>query len=339
MYPYTEYLPPYLQGVQEIKTLGASIDPPAVQSQERLVQIWYNQFVTACDEETLRRRERLFGILADSLREDIEFRRERLLLRYRTRLPLTMNFLRQRLDEIIGQDQYKAWVSYGDWYYRLGSWKLGEQSFQDEPYVLHIEAVTENPSWYTEVQTFVSKIKPANIVFSFTPTLRGGAMISETIGIYPRIWNYRLGKWKMGIPPFRSVGYSGGGAWYYQLGKWKLSSTPFADNSTIEVKKVPQASSLKPELLNQFAQLTARSIVAVRINGDLTIHDLQKRVTMDTTTIRYTVSALMGLREITHVELLDESGTVLSGCAIYIPVPATDQIVVKHIIPHKEATV
>lgn len=159
MYKYTDYLPSYLRGsVKEIEVLGEAIDPSALSAQQHMMQTYFNQFIARCDEETLKRWERLFKISANPGNESIDFRRKRLMNRFRMRVPFTMNFLRRRLDEIIGKGMYNAFVTYGDWHTRLGSWRLGQDKFQDEPYTLHIEAATDRAGWYHEVHALVNRI-------------------------------------------------------------------------------------------------------------------------------------------------------------------------------------
>ncbi len=339
MWKYTEYLEPYLREVKEVKVLGDAIDPDAEAAQQQVIQTYHNQFITACNEETLRRRERLFEISADPTTEPLDFRRKRLINRYSMKLPLTMNFLLQRLDTIIGKDMYSCWVEYGDWHHRLGSWRLGAHPFRDEEYVLHIDAVTESAAWYHEVHVLVNKVKPANIVFAFSPMATHGFAISEMVGSYPAKWNYRLGSWKLGYKPFLSVGDRIASSWYYRLGHWRLGQKSFGEHPMMEVIKVPEHSSIQPNFLNEHAQLSAIRVAAVRLNNKLIIHDLQKVADGDTATIRYTVSALMGLSEITSIELLREDESIITSSDVYIPVPGEDQIIIKHVIPHKEGVV
>lgn len=309
MYKYTDYLPSYLRGsVKEIEVLGDAIDPSAQSAQEHMTQAYINQFISRCDEETLRRRERLFNISADPENESLEFRRKRLINRYCMRVPFTMNFLRRRLDEIIGKGMYKAYVTYGDWHTRLGSWRLGESPFRDEPYTLHIEAATESAGWYHEVHVLVNKIKPANIVFSFSPMVPQAMEMSETVAFYRKTWNYRLGAWRLG-------------------------AAPFMHESKMEVVKVPEASSINPVFLNEHARISANMVMAVKLNKSLVINNLQKSIEDGAVTIRYTGK---GINEINVIELLGDGDTVLTGCGVYIPIPEGDQVVIRHILLHKE---
>lgn len=314
MYKYTDYLPSYLRGtVKEIEALGESIDLEAETAQENMTRVYHNQFIARCDEETLRRRELLFNISSDPVNDSIDFRKQRLMIRYRMRVPLTMNYLFRRLDEIIGKDKYKAWVSYGDWQLNLGGWRLGDKPFREEPYILHIEAATENIGWNHEIHVLVNKIKPANLVFSFSPMVSQAVEINETIAVYPVSWNYKLGF-------------------------WRLSDSPFRNDERMEVVKVPDASSIKQEFLDEHARLSINMITAVRLNESIVISDIHKTTEDGTAVIRYTVYADMGLSEVTSIQLLREGGAALTSCGVYIPIPEGDQIAIRHILPHKEGS-
>lgn len=135
--------------------------------------------------------------------------------------------------------------------------------------------------------------------------------ISETVAVYPVVWNYRLGSWKLGV-------------------------MPFSHEANMEVVKVSGSSSIKPEFLNEHAKLTAATVAAVRINKNLIIKDLHKLIEDGTAKIRYTVSSFMGVNEINSIELLREDDTVLTACGVFVPIPEGDQVVIRHILPHKE---
>lgn len=339
MWKYAEYLEPYLRDVNEFEVLGNIIDPDTEAAQDHMVQTYYDQFITTCAEHVLRRRERLFNISPDTSKESLEFRRKRLQGRYSMKLPLTMNLLLQRLDSIIGKDMYNCWVDYGDWHYMLGAWQLGVDPFKGEDYVLHIDAVTDSSAWYHEVHVLVNKIKPANIVFAFSPMITHGVTISESVGTYPIVWNYCLGSWRMKYIPFLSIGDNISSSWNYALGRWRLGHKTFGEEPKMEVVKMPDNTSFNADFLNDHAQFSAMSISAVQLNGSLVLDNIQKSAEGATTTIRYTVSALMNIKEINQIDLLRDDNTIISSSNVYIPIPQNDQVIIKHVIPHKEGVV
>lgn len=130
-----------------------------------------NQFVVTADIHGIESFERIYNIRANPDTEDIEFRRQRILLRMQTKPPFTIRYLRQRLDELIGAGKYRVWMDMGAYNYKLGSWRLGRKPFRDPTFTLNVEATTVDANWYHEVQVFIGMIKPANIVYAFTPLL------------------------------------------------------------------------------------------------------------------------------------------------------------------------
>lgn len=321
-----------------------------------------NQFVLTADERGIAAFERIYEIRADPAIENLEFRRERLLNRIRTSPPFTFRFLLQRLDEIIGAGKYKAWLGRGRWHTRLGSWVLGRTPFRDPEYTLFIEATAQDTSWYQEVQIFVNKIKPANIVYTITPLIARGIEISESISAMPRSWNYRLGGWQLGPSAFMTEKPAHPTTWNYRLGGWRLGSATFGTEPLMEVVKLPVSPSIQPSFLGAHARFSASEIAAVRLNGAYTISDLKKAVDGPVTTIQYVITPSSGLKEITQIELLRApeydtatdwnyslghwtlgrqpfgygSFLILDKAAVYIPVPYADQLIFKHTITHKE---
>ena len=295
-----------------------------------------NQFVLTADVRGIELFERIYEIKADPATEGLEFRRDRILNRMQMRIPFTFRFLLRRLDELIGKDKYRAWLGKGQWNYKLGSWALGREPFRAPEYTLFIETVTENINWYHEVQIFVNRIKPANIVYILSPLVAGGMEISETISATPRKWNYRLGKWKLGNKPYLSDMADTPAEWNYKLGRFRLGQNPFGTEPVMEVIKLPETSSITSLFLNLHARYTAAEIVAVRLNQVYTINEIDKRVNGHMTDLRYSVTPASGLRNITQIELLNENGDVLDCAGVFVPVPAADQLTFKHFISHRE---
>lgn len=270
-----------------------------------------NQFALTADATGITALERIYEIRANPAAEDLEFRRQRLLNRMRMKVPFTFAFLLERLDEVIGKDKYKAWISRGDWCSRLGSWQLGVDPMREQPYTLYVSTAAKHVSWYEEIHVFVEKIKPANIVFAMNPLIRQGFVMHEQIDAATKVYNYTLGNWKLGAKAFES----------------KFPK---------EMVKVPYDPSLTAVCLQEHARLTAAQVVKVRLNGSVLVDNLQKVVVGQTATFRYIVTAESGLNEITRIELLGEDGDVRSESLVFIPIPATGQVVLEHSIPHEE---
>lgn len=130
--------------------------------------------------------EQIFKITPDPTTEDLEFRRFRVLNRISSRAPYTMNFLRKKLDELIGP---------GNWTIRM-----------DYPnYTLYVEASAENQVYATELLITIGRIKPAHIAFVNTPIVQSEITMTEEIAESQSKWNYRLGTWALFSAPFRST--------------------------------------------------------------------------------------------------------------------------------------
>lgn len=134
--------------------------------------------------------EDMLDILPSPL-ETLEFRKQRIINRLSLVPPLSMPFLRQRLDAILGKDKYNAYLNY-------------------DTYTLYIENAAPNVSVAEELYYTVSRIKPANIVFVNVPLLRDNIYINSTIETGEKVYNYRLSTtWKLGEKPFVSMGKGG----------------------------------------------------------------------------------------------------------------------------------
>lgn len=145
-----------------------------------------NQFIAYADETGIYAYEQLFQIPSDPTTETLEQRRFRLLNRIQTLSYFTVNYLREKMDNIFGAGNYGISMDYNS-------------------YTLYISSSANNGFLYTEVTTTIHKIKPANIVFVNIP------LISRTIGVNSEIysqkwwWNYIPSKWQVGQKPIMSV--------------------------------------------------------------------------------------------------------------------------------------
>lgn len=142
-----------------------------------------NFFFQSMDQGAVEQWEAIFGIVADPAREDLAFRRARLLNRISTKPPFTLGFLYQKLDELIGPGEWTVNVDYPN-------------------YTLYIESSAEDQAYASEVAYTIGKIKPAHIAYINTPYLRSGVLVSESVSMSRLTWNYALGSWGLGVSPF-----------------------------------------------------------------------------------------------------------------------------------------
>lgn len=173
---------------------------------------------------------------------------------------------------------------------------------------LYIESSAENQQYATEVALTIGRIKPAHIVYVNTPYVRTGLLLSESIELSQRVFHYNLGAWGLGVSPFATEQGQG-------------------------VIKMPDTPSIQPALLQDTANFVSSDIASARVNGTVSITDLDKTVQGDTLTVTYAVAQSQA-EVITSVELLDSSGRVLTSSTVYVPVSAST--ILKHIIPVKE---
>lgn len=282
-----ELLPPWYRNILDYQEICQTEQEQFEALAEAIVSVADNFFFQTMDEGAVSQWEQIFRISADPAVETLDFRRARLLNRISTQPPFTLGFLHQKLDELIGPGLWKVTVDYSN-------------------YTLYIESSAENQQYATEVAFTVNRIKPAHIVYVNTPYARTGLLLSETIELSQRIFNYRLGSWGLGILPFASEQSQG-------------------------VIKMPDTPSIQPTLLNGTANFVSGDIASARVNGTNTISDLNKSVEGSTLTVTYTVT---GVEAITSVELLDSDSNVLTASTVYVPV--TGSTIMKHIIPVTE---
>lgn len=284
-----EQLPDWYAQILDYQALMDAEQPPFDALADEIIGVADNFFFQTMDESAVSMWEQIFGIVANPTTETLEFRRVRVLNRISTKPPFTLSFLYQKLDELIGPGQWTVNVDYPN-------------------YTLYIESSALNQSYATEVAFTINRIKPAHIVYINTPLVRASLLLSESIELSQREYNYNLGSWGLGLEPF-------------------------ADEISLGVIKTPQTPSLTAALLSDVANFTSSDVASARINGTLVISDLSKTVSENTLTITYTVTPTQA-SEITQVELLKADNTVLASSTIYVPVDQST--ILKHIIPVQE---
>ena len=282
-------LPPWYREIldyQEIcQTEKAQFDALA----SEITGVADNFFFQTMDESAVSMWEQIFEITPNPETETLDFRRARALNRISTRPPFTLGFLYQKLDELIGPGAWTVTVDY-------------------ENYTMYIESSALDQQYATEVAFTINRIKPAHIVYINTPYVRTGILLSETIELSQRIYNYKLGAWGLGV-------------------------LPFAVEQSQGVIKMPTTPSIQAALLNDTANFVSGDIASARINGTIAISELNKSVEGNTLEVTYTV-AQSQTEAITSAELLDAEGNVLTSSTVYVPVSGST--IMKHIIPVSE---
>lgn len=186
-----QYLPRLYKDVVEMDALMDTEDSLFSKLMDEYIRGRDNQYILTADEYGIRIFEDIINIVPDPSTETLDFRRRRLINRFRTQPPFTFRWLQGKLNEIIGVGKWNAWVD-------------------NENYTLYIESSAEDQKWFQEISITVNNTKPANIIFINRPLVVHDVLTNETINLKELIWNYRLGTiWKLGDKPFISYNDKG----------------------------------------------------------------------------------------------------------------------------------
>ena len=280
-------LPPWYREVLDYQQICQTEQEQFEALADEVTAVADNLFFQTMDAGAVAQWEQILDIVPNLATDTLAFRRARVLNRVSTRPPFTSWFLRQKLDELIGPGEWTLTLDYPN-------------------YAIYVESSAENQQYATEVAYTIGQVKPAHIVYVNTPYTRSGLLVSETIELSERLYNYNLGSWGIGVQPFASESSKG-------------------------VIKMPNMPSVQPAMLADVAGFMATDIASARINGSITVSELNKEVDGSTLTVTYTV---VGAEAVTSAELLDSSGTVLTSSTVYVPVAGST--VMKHILPVAE---
>lgn len=176
-------LPVIYKGVLETDELMATENQMFKDFLGQIDRLWANQFILTADVDGIQKFEDILKIVAAPATEDLEFRRARVLNRWSLTPPYTMPFLRQKLNEIMGE---------GNWDYEL--------DFNSRTLIVNSEI--NDPRWATEIAITIAQIKPANLVFGTRPKTESHYLVSEDARTGVREWRYVLGSWNLDEYPF-----------------------------------------------------------------------------------------------------------------------------------------
>lgn len=288
-YDLLPLLPPWYAEVLDYQQICQTEEQQFAALANEITAVAQNFFFQTMDESAVTQWEQIFGILANPQTDTLEFRQARLLNRMSSRPPYTIWFLKQKLDELIGPGQWTVHVDYPN-------------------YTLYIESAAKNQAYAVEVAFTVNKIKPAHIVYINKPYVQTGILLSETISLAQRVYNYKLGGWGLGLLPFATE---------TPMGVIKTATTP----------------SIQPTLLEGVANFVSGDVASAQVNGSIAISEISKSVSGSTLTVTYTVHQ-DAVESITSLALLDSSGNILTQSNVYVPV--TGATVLTHTIPVAE---
>lgn len=286
-----QYLPWVYTDVLETDELMYTEDFMFDELMEVFNQERNNQYVVKADINGIKLFEDILNITANPAIEDIEFRRARIIARFSMQPPYTFPFLREKLDQIIGVGKWDAQLDF-------------------DSYTLYIETREINQLWFGELQIIINKIKPANIVFANCLLLNNLLHVNESVGLYDIIYNYILGKWKLGEKPF---------AYIIDKGVIKMAETP----------------SIQQQLLNDIAGFIKTDTVKVVVNNTYTVTSLIKKTDGNKSIIEYVIPVSSKLGSVTNVKYKNSNNETLTDATVYIPLIA-DDILLRHTFTTKE---
>lgn len=201
-----DQLPDWFQQIPDFVELINAEQPSFDAVADEIIAVADNFFFQTMDESAVSQWEQIFNISPNPSIETLEFRRTRVMNRISSNPPYTLGFLYQKLDELIGTNQWTVTVDYPN-------------------YTLYIESSALNQSYATEVAFTINRIKPAHIVYINKPYVQTGLLLSETISLSQLEYNYRLGGWGLGLLPFATEN---------SMGVIKTATTPSIQQQLLE---------------------------------------------------------------------------------------------------------
>ncbi|WP_273483588.1 putative phage tail protein [Desulforamulus ruminis] len=182
------YLPEYYHDVVDFKELTAAEEPEFISLDQAIQQLFDDQFVMTGSEQATKRREKMLGIQADPTTETLDFRRRRIVNRYSTKPPLTIRFLQQRLDFLVGPGRAIT-------------------SVDVQNFVLTVTAALDDAAVFREVERTVKQAKPANMVYRQETAIEDTIALEEHISMRALTRKTRLSTtWRLGVVPFAEMG-------------------------------------------------------------------------------------------------------------------------------------
>lgn len=155
------YLPEYLQEYKEIQNIMLAENTEIDAVSDECKTILNNMFITGCDENGIKRFEKLLGI--DALdNETLEFRQSRAMIAWNNTIPYTLRSLENKLIAVQGNDDVQLNVS---------------------GYKLNIVTHMDNAGQIKSMRKLFDKMIPCNMQISHKNVIRCNAGCSANIGI------------------------------------------------------------------------------------------------------------------------------------------------------------
>ena len=144
-----ELLPPVYRAIKDMYAYARTLDTELREFLVYMKAILDNFFIQTCDLKTIEYWERLLDIVLFG-DETIEERRQNILLYLNNQNPTTEPFVRQKLTEIFGEDNYRLWLDVEN----------------GHPYDLHIEFYDTPLDNIKRFMLWFNKMCPAHLVLN-----------------------------------------------------------------------------------------------------------------------------------------------------------------------------
>ena len=141
-----DYLPPFMQQVEEIKKI-MNISPPEIEKiNENIQNILKDFFVMDASEQGVKTYEKILKI-TPKLTDTLDKRKYDILSIYNQTLPFTLETLKQRLNALCGENGYIVNICYSD-------------------FVLNLTLKLNNIKLLSTVSNMLENIVPVNMVIN-----------------------------------------------------------------------------------------------------------------------------------------------------------------------------
>lgn len=181
-----EYLPTWFRNIMDYQALCTTESQQMEALAQAVQTVADNFFFQTMDENAVQMWEQIFSIVPNPQTETLAFRQQRLINRIQMQPPFTLQFLYNKLDQLIGPGEYEINIDYPN-------------------YTLYILSSAENQAYAAEVSYTIGRIKPAHIVYINQPYTADGMNLMESVSLSEVVWNYKLGSWGLGLLPFTST--------------------------------------------------------------------------------------------------------------------------------------
>lgn len=186
----TQYLPHWFRQIGEFQQVMDTEEQQFNGLAQAMEQVRNNFFFQTMDEATVAAWEQVVGIKASPSTESLDFRRARLINRISTRPPFTLQFLYDKLNQLLGVGNYTLEIDYPN-------------------YEIVIETAAEDQAWAGELTITLNTVKPCHMLYVARPAVMTRLTLNETVDLVKLIYNYKLGAWSLGLGPFADEQHQG----------------------------------------------------------------------------------------------------------------------------------